>query len=168
MALGDLVWQRNALINDTTGRSHAELTIASVAANERLERVTVDFYCNVVSGSSAVLQTWLDRGVLVIAQWTQAAFGTPPTPVQVGTANLSLADVLADGYVRMGEAETFTDWHHVPKAGVLTIDAVVRRQPPAGGSGRVWLTWGLAAFAGAGVAVGFDKIYSRVQVSTVA
>lgn len=168
MALGDRVWQRNALINDTTGRSHAELTIASVAANERLERVTVDFYVNVVSGDSAVLGTWLDRGVLVVAQWTFAAFGTPPTPVNIGTATLSNVDMLVDGYCRIGEAETFTNYHHAPKAGVLSLDAPVRRTPPAGGSGRVWLTWGLAAFAGAGVAVGFDKIYSRVEVSTVA
>lgn len=168
MALGDLVWQRNALINDTTGRSHAELTIASVAATERLERVELDFYCNVVSGDSAVLQTWLDRGVLVVAQWTFAAFGTPPTPTQIGAATLSNVDVLCDTYVRMGEAETFTNWHHVPKAGSVHIEATVRRTPPAGGSGRVWLTWGLASFTGAGVAVGFDKVYSRVLVSTVA
>lgn len=168
MALGDLIWQRQALIEDTVGAHHDEVAIASVSSNERLERVTVAFYANVVSGDSAVLQTWLDRGVLVVVQWTDASMGTPPTPDDIGETDLSTIDILADAYVRMGEAETFTNWHHVPKAGVVEVDAVVRRTPPSGGSGLVWVTWGLADFAGAGVEVGYHKIYSRVLVSTVA
>lgn len=168
MALGDLVWQRNALIDNAGGASHEEIVLASVAATERLERVQLSFYLNTITTVSDVILTWAAQGVLITVQWTQAAFGTPPTPEQVGTANLSLADILTDSYARIGPAEIFTDLRAVPDRGVVHLDATVRRQPPAGGSGRVWLCWGLAAFSGAGVAVGFRKVYSRVLVSTVA
>lgn len=168
MALGDLVWQRNVLINNAGGTSHEELVIASVAATERLERVQLSFYVNTITTDSDVILTWLAQGVLVTVQWTQAAFGTPPTPEQVGTSNLSLDDILADSYARLGPAEIFTDLRAVPDRGVVHLDVLVRRQPPAGGSGRVWCCWGLADFAGAGVAVGFSKVYSRVLVSTIA
>jgi hypothetical protein len=167
MALGDLTWQRQALIEDTSGAHHDEVAIASVSSNERLEFVRVSFYCNVVSSDSAVLQTWLDRGVLVVVQWTTATMGTPPTPDDIGETDLDTIDVLTSAYVRMGEAETFTNWHHVPKAGTVTIEAQERRLPPTGGSGLLWVTWGLADFAGAGVEVGFHKIYAETLVAEV-
>jgi len=168
VALGDLVWQRNVLIADPGGTSHEELVIASVAATERLERVILDFYINTQTSDSDVTLSWLRQGVLVTVQWTEAAMGTPGTPEQVGTSDLSLDDILVDGYARLGPAEIFTDIRAVPDRGVVHLEAVVRRQPPAGGSGRVWCCWGLGDFSGAGVAVGFSKIYSRVQVSTIA
>ena len=168
MALGDLVWQRNALISDPGGASHEEIVIASVAATERLERVQLSFYVLTQSSDSDVTLSWMRQGVLVTVQWTEAAFGTPPTPQQVGTSNLSLDDILADSYARLGPAEIFTDIRAVPDRGVVHLDVLVRRQPPSGGSGRVWCCWGLADFAGAGVAVGFSKVYSRVLVSTIA
>lgn len=168
MALGDLVWQRNALIDNSGGASHEELLIASVAATERLERVQLSFYVNTITTDSDVILTWLAQGVLVTVQWTQASFGTPGTPEQVGTSDLSLDDILVDSYARLGPAEIFTDLRASPDRGVVHLDAVVRRTPPSGGSGRVWCCWGLADFSGAGVAVGFRKVYSRVLVSTIA
>lgn len=168
MALGDTLWQRNALIDNAGGASHEEITLASVAATERLEEVRVSFYLNTITTVSDVILTWLAQGVLITVQWTQASFGTPPTPEQVGTADLDAADILVDSYARLGPAEIFTDLRAVPDRGVVHLDALVRRTPPAGGSGRVWLCWGLADFAGAGVAVGFRKVYSRVRTSTIA
>lgn len=168
MALGDQLWQRNALIDNSGGASHEEIVLASVAATERLERVIISFYVNTITTDSDVILTWLAQGVLVTVQWTQAAFGDPPTPTQVGTADLDTADILVDGYARLGPAEIFTDLRASPDRGVLDLDVLVRRQPPNPGSGRVWLCWGLADFSGAGVAVGFRKVYSRVLVSTVA
>lgn len=168
MALGDTLWQRNALIDNAGGASHEEITLASVAATERLEEVRVSFYLNTITTASDVILTWLAQGVLITVQWTQASFGTPPTPTQVGTADLDTADILVDSYARLGPAEIFTDLRASPDRGVVHLDALVRRTPPAGGSGRVWLCWGLADFAGAGVAVGFRKVYSRVRTSTIA
>lgn len=168
MALGDTVWQRNALIDNAGGASHEEIILASVPATERLEEVRISFYLNTITTVSDVILTWLAQGVLITAQWTSAAFGDPPTPTQVGTADLDTADILLDSYARLGPAEIFTDLRASPDRGVVHIEGLVRRTPPAGGSGRVWLCWGLADFSGAGVAVGFRKVYSRVRTSVIA
>ena len=168
MAVGDTLWQRLAQIDNSGGASHEELLIASVAATERLEEVHVSFYVNTITTDSDVILTWLAQGVLVTVQWTQASFGTPGTPEQVGTSDLSLDDILLDSYARLGPAEIFTDLRASPDRGVVHLSGLVRRTPPAGGSGRLWLCWGLADFSGAGVAVGFRKCYSRVRTSTIA
>lgn len=158
MAVGDRIWQRQAFVDLFASKHNDQLLAASVSSNERLERVVAEVYVNVVSQDSAVLSTWLTYGVLVVAHWQPSETGTPVDPGDIGDADLSQLDVLTSQYARMGPAETFTNWHHVPaNEDTIALDTNVTRRPPPGGTGFVWLMWGLPTFTGAGVEVGAAK-----------
>lgn len=162
MAIVDIPhWQRQVFHDNVTGRHHDELAIASVSSSETLERTIVDVYWNVSSGDSDVLNAWLINGILAVAQFTTGT--VPPTPDDIGDVDLDDLDVLASAMTRIGPVETFTNMHHAPAYGdALRLDTPVRRRPEEGEAGIVWFTWGLADFTGAGVEVGFCKVFSRV------
>lgn len=158
-------WERLTLINNTSSRHSAELALATLDDNQRLERVVIEMYINVVTGSSAVIQTWLGQGILTVAQWTEG--DPPPTPDDIGVTFLNDIDVLSSRLDTMAASDIFVGWQRVPDPGNhIELDTDVRRRPPTGQQGTVWLTWGLAAFGGAGVEVGFDKVFSRVLIWT--
>jgi hypothetical protein len=168
VAVGDRTWQRQALINNLDGRHHAELLIGSVSSNERLERTIVDFYVNETSSSSAVLGTWWAQGILATIQWTAFTELPIPAPEDVGTADLSQADILWSRLIRIGEQDVFLDNNSGPAyAASVVLDAKVTRRPREGETGAVWFAWGLADFGGAGVETGFDKVFSRVLTTQV-
>jgi len=157
--------ERLALINNTSSRHSAELPLATLDDNQRLERVLIDMYLNIVTGSSAVIQTWLGQGVLAVAQWTEG--DPPPTPDDIGVSFLNDLDVLHSSLHTIQASDIFVGWQHAPgHEGTITVDTDVRRRPDTGLQGTVWLTWGLADFGGAGVEVGFDKVFSRVLIWT--
>jgi len=169
VALGDRTWQRQAIVTNTGPVHHAERLVASVSSNERLDRCIVDWYVNVVSGESAVIGTWHAQGILVTIQWTEFSELPIPAPDDVGTADLSQADIIWSRYVRLGEQDVFIGTQSAPAyAASVVLDTNVHRKPAPGNTGAVWVAWGLADFGGAGVEVGFDKIFSRVLTTEVA
>lgn len=141
----------------------------NVAANERVERVILDFHIAAQSAVSADLLVWIQQGVVLLVEWTTAAGGAPPMPTAPTQADLSGRDVLASAYTRMGPVETFNDVHMVPAYGdAVRLDAQVLRRPTSGGTGSLWLGWALGAIGGTPPAIGFEHFFSRVLTQQVA
>lgn len=169
MAIGDTRWVRQVLVNNAVGSSGRAVQVATVAANERLERVILDFHIAAQSASSTDLLVWVQQGVVVLVEWTTAAGGAPPTPTIPRAVDLGTKDVLASAYTRMGPVETFNDVHMVPAYGdAVRLDARVTRRPTTGGTGSLWVTWALGAIAGTLPAIGFDHFFCRALITQVA
>jgi len=159
------LWLRSVQISET-GAHHDEVPLTSVSSGERVDRVIVDWHINLVTTESAVLQTWLDRGILVVVQWVEGAFPVDP-PGDIGEANLDAIDVLYSSFERIEASTIFTGWEAAPAGGSsVRLDTPVHRKPDGDNVGFVYLTWGLADFSGAGVEVGFAKSFSRVLIDT--
>lgn len=165
MAVGDYIWQ-DGFSRATSGGHHEELPLGSVSTNERLERVILYWYINLVSPSSAVLSTWLDYGVQSLIQVT--AGSPPPIPEDVGQENYNLRDIVDSSYSRVGFSDVFNDWYSVPtQAPAGHHDVSITRRNPDDPM-IVWWCWGLPSFTGAGVEIGFWKAWWRVLVKQVA
>lgn len=169
MAVGDHSWIRQVWASNVAGASGAVHQIATVAPNMRLERVLLDFHLAVNSGLSSELLVWVQQGVVINVEWTDAAGGVPPTPSIPRAFDLSSKDILASAYSRMGPAETFTDVHMVPAYDdAVRLDTQVRRRPQSGHTASIWVTWALGAIAGTLPAVGYPKFYARALLTQVA
>lgn len=159
------LWLRSTQISES-GAHHDEVPLTSVSGGERVDRVIVDWHINIVTTESAVLQTWLDRGILVVVQWVEGTFPVDP-PGDIGEANLDAVDMLYSTYERIEASTIFTGWSAAPVGqSSVRLDTPVHRKPDEGNVGFVYLTWGLADFAGAGVEVGFAKSFSRILIDT--
>jgi len=169
MAVGDRRWVRSIFASNAVPASGRVNQVASVSANERVERVLLDFHIAAQSSTSADLLRWVQQGVVVLVEWTTTAGGTPPTPVIPRSVDLSTKDVLASAYSRMGPVETFTDVHVVPAYGdAIRLDARVQRRPTTGGNGSLWVTWALAGVSGTLPEIGFEHFFVRVLIEQVA
>lgn len=159
------LWLRSVQISES-GAHHDEIPLTSVSSGERVDRVILDWHVNIVTGSSAVIQTWLDRGILVAIQWVEGEFPVDP-PGDIGEANLDSLDIMASDFVRVEANSVFVNWYSAPAAKAsVRLDTPVHRKPDGDNVGFVYLTWGLADFAGAGVEVGFGKSFARVLIDT--
>lgn len=162
---GSPLWLRGTSISES-GQHHDEIPLTSVSSGERLDRIIVDFRVQIVSTDSAVLGTWEDRGVLVVLQWVEGAFPVD-APGDIGEANLDSVDVLTSAYGRIAQSQVFTNRYVCPAYGEeIHLDTPVHRVPDGDNVGFVYLTWGLADFAGAGVEVGFAKTFFRILLSS--
>lgn len=169
MAVGDQRWVRQVRPFNVVGSSGRVELLAGVLANERVNRVVLDWHMAVQSSVSADLNVWVQQGVVLLVEWTDAAGGAPPTPTIPRAADLSSRDVLTSAYTRMGPVETFNDVHMLPAYGdAVRLDARVTRRPTTGGNGSVWVTWALGAIGGTLPAIGFDHYFSRVLIEQVA
>lgn len=169
MAVGDYSWNRQVIAQNSVPANRGVHLIGGAAANERVERVILDFHIAAQSSTSADLLVWVQQGIVVLIEWTTASGGAPPTPTAPTQADLSGRDVLASAYSRMGPVETFTDVHMVPAYGdAVRLDARVTRRPTTGGNGSVWCTWALGAIGGTPPAIGFEHLFSRVLTQQVA
>ena len=169
MAVGDYSWNRQVVTQNAVPANRGVHLIGGAAANERVERVIVDFHIAAQSSTSSQLLTWVQQGIVLIVEWTTAAGGAPPTPTAPTQADLSDRDILASAYSRMGPVETFTDVHMVPAYGdAIRLDAQVLRRPTTGGNGSLWLGWALGAIGGTPPAIGFEHFFSRVLTQQVA
>ena len=165
MAGGDYIWQ-DGFLRATAGGHHDEVPLGSVSSNERLERVILYANINVVTGDSAVRQTWLDYGVLSLIQVT--AGSPPPIPEDVGVENFNLRDIYDSSYWRMYANTEFANWSTIPEnAPHIKHDRNTLRRPTTDPM-IVWWCWGLPGFTGAGVEVGYMKVWWRVLVQQVA
>lgn len=165
MAVGDYIWQ-DGFLRATSGGHHDEVPLGSVSTNERLERVILYANINVVTGDSAVRQTWLDYGVLSLIQAT--AGSPPPIPEEVGFENFQLRDIVDSSYWRMYANTEFTNWSTIPEqAPHIHHDVSIKRRNALDPQ-IIWWLWGLPGFTGAGVEVGYMKVWWRLLVQQVA
>lgn len=165
MAVGDYIWQ-DGYARSTAGQHHEELAIGSVSTNERLERVIVYWYINLVSPGSAVLGTWLDYGVQSLIQVT--AGSPPPIPDQVGLEAYNLRDIVDSSFSRVGWSDVFTNYYVAPSNAPHGHHDVSIKRRPTTDPMIVWWLWGLPSFTGAGVEIGYYKVWWRVLVQQVA
>lgn len=164
MAIGDYLWQ-DGYGRATSGAHHEEVPIGSVSTNERLERVIVYWYVNLLAPTSAVLGTWLDYGVQSLIQVT--AGSPPPIPADVGQEDYHLRDIVDSSYSRVGFSDVFTNWYTAPAYSPYGKHDVSIQRRNAEEPMIVWWLWGLPSFTGAGVEIGYWKAWWRVLVKQV-
>lgn len=165
MAVGDYTWQ-SGFAKSSSGGHHEELAIASISTNERLERVITYWYVNLLGPDSAVLGTWLDYGILSLVQVT--AGSPPPIPDQVGFEAYHLRDIVDSTYTRVGFSDVFNNYYTAPaQSPVVHSDVSITRRP-VDDPMIVWWLYGLPGFTGAGIEVGYWKLWWRVLVKQVA
>lgn len=169
MAVGDQDWTRLTRIQPSPGLTGEFNLIAGLLSNQRLDRFILDIVVNIQFASSAELQPWHDRGIVVLVEYTESPdLGAPPTPTIPVPNTFSSRDVLASGYMRIGGPDVFNNVCSAPaNENTLHMDARATRRPPPGGRGSVWVTWSHAAGV-TPAAIGFGKIMSRALVSQVA
>lgn len=145
-----------------TPSAGAVVPLTSVSSNERLIRTYVNWYIDCRSQDSAILGTWLTYGVVSLLQWTEGEFPVTPQPIAAG--DYDSRDILHSRMAGIGWGGMFNNAYRVPGGSdIVEQDARVARDPGEN-AGIVWWVWGLGSFSGAGVNIGYWRLWWRVLV----
>lgn len=141
------------------------VALTSVSSNERLRRVVCNWYIDCRSQDSAILSTWLTYGVVSLLEWTSGP--VPPTPEPIGQGNFDSRDILHSRMAGIGWGGMFNNAYRVPEGGRVIEQDVETSRGDGLDPGIVWWNWGLGSFTGAGVGIGYYRVWWRVLVDEV-